>query len=59
MGLISDEVKTAILLATSGFLFLITIYPRNKLKRSFSLRSIRFCLLDQQSWTKVLGTVRT
>ena len=41
MVLISDEVKTAILLATSGFLFLIIIYPRNKLERSFSLRSVQ------------------
>ena len=41
MVLISDEVKTAILLAASVFLFLIIIYPRNKLERSFSLRSIQ------------------
>ena len=41
MVLISGEVKTAILLATTGVLFLIIIYPHNKLERSFSLRSVR------------------
>ena len=41
MELISDEVKTALLLARSGFLFLIIIYPCNKLERSFSLRPVQ------------------
>ena len=41
MGLISDEVKTAIPLATSGFFLLIIIYPCNKLERSFSFRSVQ------------------
>lgn len=50
MVLISDDVKTAILLATSGFFFLIIIYPRNKLEYSFFLRSVQGLRVAQ--WRK-------